>query len=220
MNDARFRGKGNTGMVTVWGRQSSTNVVKVLWLCEVIGLPVDRRDVGGSFGGLDEPAFRALNPNGLIPTIEDDGHVAWESHAVLRYVAAKYGPDELYPADLTARSEVERWLDWHLGTLAPVLNPVFIALYRTPAAARKTPEEMERLVGALSGVMTRLDAHLQHRSFIAGDAFTIADAAFGNSIWRWFSFPFEKAALPALQAWQARVAEKPGWREHVAQPLA
>lgn len=206
-------------MVTVWGRENSTNVIKVLWLCEELRLPFTRQDVGGPFGGLQTSEFLALNPNGVIPVLEDDGAVVWESHSVLRYLAQKYGPDSLYPAEPVARSRVERWLDWHVSTLAPVLNPVFVALYRTPLEERDTAA-LVTLIERLTAVMTRLDAHLAAQSFIGGARLTIADVAFGNSVWRWFAFPFERPSLPHLEEWQERLSERPGHRRYVAQPLS
>jgi glutathione S-transferase len=206
-------------MVTIWGRNTSSNVQKVLWLCEEIGLKFDRKDVGGAFGGLDTPQFMALNPNKSIPVIEDGGTVVWESHAILRFLAAKHGPDDIYPAKPAARALVEQWLDWHLGTLAPAITPVFLACFRTPAAARNEAE-LARQVAHLTSAMTLLEREIAGRAYIAGDKLTIADVAFGNSIWRWFAFPFGRPKLPNLEAWQARVAERPGHRMHIAQPVS
>jgi glutathione S-transferase len=206
-------------MITVWGRANSTNVIKVLWLCEELNLRFLRNDVGGTFGGLQTPQFLALNPNGVIPVIEDaGGAVVWESHSVLRYLAQKYGPDSLYPAEAVARSHVERWLDWHISTLAPVLNPVFVALYRTPVEQRDQ-KALEALVERLTAAMKQLDQQLSARSFIAGAHFSIADVAFGNSVWRWFAFPFERPKLAHLEQWQARLSARPGYQKYVAQRL-
>lgn len=207
-------------MITIWGRNTSSNVQKVLWLCDEIGLPYERKDVGGPFGGLDTPQFLALNPNKTIPAIEDGGVVVWESHAVLRYLATKYGKtDALYPQDPVARSHVERWLDWHLGTVNPVLVPVFVGLYRTPAAQRNEAEIAQN-IARLTAVMESLEQQIAGRSFIAGDQLTIADIAFGNSVWRWFAFPIKRPSMPNLEAWQARVMTRPGHRTHIAQPLS
>jgi glutathione S-transferase len=206
-------------MITVWGRENSTNVIKVLWLCEELGLTFTRKDVGGPFGGLQTPEFLALNPNGIIPVIEDDGAVVWESHAVLRFLAQKYGSDSLYPAEPVARSHVERWLDWHATTLAPALNPVFVMLYRTPAD-QKDAAALAKLLERLTPVMVRLDEHLSAQSFIGAARLTIADIAFGNSVWRWLSFPIERPRLRNLERWHERVAERSGHRKYVAQPLS
>jgi glutathione S-transferase len=206
-------------MITIWGRNTSSNVQKVLWLREELGLKFDRKDVGDPFGGLDTPQFVALNPNKSVPVIDDGGTVVWESHAVLRFLATKYGPDTLYPAEPAARSQVERWLDWHLGVLAPAITPVFLAYFRTPAAARNEAEVI-RQVAHLTSAMTLLDHEIADRAYIAGDNLTIADIAFGNSVWRWFAFPMQRPKLPNLDAWQARVTERLGHRMHIAQPVS
>jgi len=77
-------------MVVIWGRKNSINVQKVLWCCEEIGVQYQRIDAGGDFGIVQTPQYRNLNPNALVPTIEDEGFVLWESHAIVRYLAAKH----------------------------------------------------------------------------------------------------------------------------------
>lgn len=206
-------------MIKVWGRANSTNVIKVLWLCEELNLRFDRKDVGGPFGGLQTPEFLALNPNGVIPVIEDDGAVVWESHSILRFLSQRHGSGDLYPVEPVMRSHVERWLDWHISTLAPALNPVFVALYRTPAEKRDQAA-LDAMIARLSAAMHRLDSHLDAHPFIAGASFSIADIAFGNSVWRWFAFPFEKPRLAHLERWQSRLSDRPGYGKYVAQPLS
>jgi glutathione S-transferase len=206
-------------MIRIWGRRNSANVVKVLWLCDEIELKFERKDVGGPFGGLETPAFLALNPNGVIPVIEDGDTVVWESHAVLRFLATKYGSQTIYPPKPAERSHVERWLDWHVSTLDPVIIPVFRGLYRTPPEQRNEAE-LSSQIARLSTTMTWLDRQMAGRSYVAGNALSIADMAFGNSIWRWLAFPIERPPTPNLEAWQALVAERPGHKTHIAQPLS
>jgi glutathione S-transferase len=212
-------------MITIWGRKTSANVQKVLWLCDEIGVKFERQDVGGPFGGLDRPEFLALNPNQVIPVIRDHGVirdqdvVVWESHAVMRYLAAKYGPESIYPTEPQVRSHVERWLDWHLGTLSPAITPVFISLYRTPEVERNA-DVLARQVSVLTKTLVSLDGQMSGRPYFAGEELTIADIAFGNSIWRWLAFPIARPELPNLQAWQARIASRPAYQAHVAQPVS
>src|SRR5215471_18759090 len=99
-------------MLKVWGRRSSFNVQKVMWLVGELGLAHEHIPAGGSFGGLDDPAFRALNPHGRVPVIQDDGVAVWESHAILRYLAARYGEQQFWSADPLMRSYADRWMDW------------------------------------------------------------------------------------------------------------
>ncbi len=119
-------------MLTIWGRSNSINVQKVLWCCSELGLAFRRLDAGGAFGGTDSPDYRERNPNGLVPTIEDDGFVLWESNVIVRYLATKHRAEALFPTDLRARSDVVRWLEWLATPLGPALRPLFFALIRTP----------------------------------------------------------------------------------------
>ena len=107
-------------MIKVWGRNTSSNVQKVMWAVEEIGLPHERIDIGGPFGKNREPAYLAMNPNGLVPTLEeDDGFLLWESNAIVRYLAAKHRAQMLEPADLHARAQADAWMDWQLSVLGP-----------------------------------------------------------------------------------------------------
>ena len=99
-------------MIEIWGRRNSSNVIPVMWAVAETGLAYRRHDVGGSFGGLDSPDYRAMNPNGLVPTLTDDGFVVWESIAIIRYIAAKYSAGNLWHADPARRSLADRWMEW------------------------------------------------------------------------------------------------------------
>src|ERR1700752_176248 len=99
-------------MVTVWGRRSSFNLQKVMWLLGELQLEHRHIELGGQFGGLDTPEFLDMNPHGRIPVIDDQGTVVWESHAILRYLAARFGGTALWPDDPAERSLADRWMDW------------------------------------------------------------------------------------------------------------
>ncbi len=118
-------------MLKIIGRDTSSNVQKVLWVCGELELPFERQDLGGPFGGNDNPEYRALNPNGRVPTIIDDGFVLWESNSCTRYLAAKHAAGTLYPDDLQARGNAERWMDWQIAMVSPTLVPVFWGMIRT-----------------------------------------------------------------------------------------
>lgn len=204
--------------ITVWGRANSGNVQKVLWLCEELAIPVQRIDAGGAFGVNDTPAYRAMNPMGLVPVVKDGDVVLWESHTILRYLADTRGGERLYPRDPARRSGVERWLDWTLGTLNGAMQPLFWQLIRTPAAERDAARiaaltaESARLWGIVDGV-------LADRPFLAGDELSIADIALGSWLHRWLALPVDRPAMPNLEAWYGRQAERPGHRRWVDIPL-
>jgi len=123
-------------MLKVWGRASSSNVQKVMWAVTEIGLPVERIDIGGPFGKNREKPYLAMNPNGLVPTIEEeDGFTLWESNSIVRYLAARHG-SSLEPADLRVRAQAQKWMDWQLTVMAPAIGPLFMGMVRTPPAER------------------------------------------------------------------------------------
>ena len=124
-------------MLTVWGRRSSFNLQKVMWLVEELKLPHEHIEAGGQFGGLDTPEFRRMNPHGKVPVIDDDGTIVWESHAILRYLAALHGEECFWHQDPAQRAEVDQWMDWAQTALQPdFLMGVFWGFYRTPEAQR------------------------------------------------------------------------------------
>jgi glutathione S-transferase len=133
----RFGWEGKT-MIKIWGRNTSVNVQKVMWALGELGVPHERVDVGGSFGKNNEPAYLAMNPNGLVPTLEEDGFLLWESNSIVRYLAAKYGAGKLEPADPRSRARASSWMDWQISVAAPAITPVFWGLIRTPPEKRDT----------------------------------------------------------------------------------
>src|SRR5262245_26604845 len=133
-------------MLKIYGRTTSINVMKVLWTCGELGLEYEREDKGNSYGRsrttdterppIDDPKYLALNPNGRIPTIDDDGFVLWESNSIVRYLASRYGKGNLWPSDPCKRADSERWMDWQLSVFILAVNPVFLHLVRTPPHER------------------------------------------------------------------------------------
>lgn len=143
-------------MLKIWGRADSGNVQKVTWAAGELGLPFERVDIGGPFGKLEEPAYKKLNPNSRIPTIEDDGFVLWESNAIVRYLALKHGKGKLCPADLKVRADADRWMDWCTTVFLPQMIPVFLGIVKTPPEKRdmKAIEEA-RALGSVGGAAQR-----------------------------------------------------------------
>ncbi|WP_294280337.1 glutathione S-transferase [uncultured Sphingomonas sp.] len=203
-------------MLTIWGRLNSHNVKKVVWLAEEMGLAYDRRDVGGAFG-MDE-AYRALNPNALIPTIEDDGFVLWESNSILRYLAASRGGEAFYPVAPQARAAGERWMDWNF-TWADAIRPIFFQLVRTAPEARDAAL-IERSVARAAGLSAILDDVLGRQEWLSGDGFGIGDipvAAYANT---WFQLPVERPSRPNMERWYASLQERAPFRDVVMIPLS
>lgn len=206
-------------MLRVWGRRSSANVQKVLWLVGELGLPHQHIPVGGDFGGLDDPAFRAMNPHGKVPVIADGEVVAWESHAILRYLAAAHGADRFWAADPAARPAVDGWMDWAQTALQPAfLGGVFWGWYRTPEAQRDEAA-VARALDQTARCLSLVDAQLADRPFIVGETLSLADIAIGAHLYRYFELEIERPALPRLRAWYERLRARPAYREHVMVPF-
>ncbi len=207
-------------MRRVLGRANSSNVMKVVWLLEELGLPYRREDVGGAFGGTDTPEYRALNPNGVVPTLVEDEFVLWESNAVLRYLAAANAHGAaIWPDDVRARGSIDRWMDWQQTTLGPPMTVVFWGLIRTPPDKRDAAaiDAAARKLGTVYGI---LDGILSKQDYVAGPVFTLADIAIGVHAHRWFSFDLDRPSQPALRAWYDRLMARPPFARHVALPLS
>lgn len=205
-------------MIKLWGRLSSINVQKVVWGLDELGLGYERVEAGGAFGVVDEPAYRAMNPNGLVPVIEIDGFVLWESNAILRHLAATYPEAGLWPADPHRRADVDRWMDWQNTAATPAMRDAFWQFYRTPPEERD-PAILARSVAASARVAHILEGHLAERAYMAGEAFTLADIVVGCHVNRWLKMPIERPPCPRLEAWYGRVSRRPGAAAVVAEPL-
>lgn len=205
-------------MLKIWGRTNSVNVKKALWCLEELGLKYERIDAGMQFGIVDTPGYLKLNPNGLVPTLEDHGFVLWESHAIVRYLAAKHGAGKLWPLDLKQRADADRWMDWAFSFQA-AFRPVFWGLVRTPPEKRDPVaiEEGRRKSAELLGV---LDAALAGHKYVAGDAFTMGDIPIGCHVHLWLRLPIERPQHPHLEAWFARLLERAPYRKVVDIPIS
>ncbi len=206
-------------MIRVWGRPNSINVQKVMWAIAELDLAHERIDAGGAFGGLDTPEYARLNPNRKIPVIQDGETVVWESNAVVRYLAAAYGAGALWPEQPAARAEADRWMDWQLTEIAPLMHPIFWGLVRTPAE-RRDRSAIDRAAEAIGPVWGVLDAHLADRPFVGGGHLTMGDIPVGCAYWRYRNLEVSRPELPHLERWFARLAERPGYRAHVMLPLS
>ena len=206
-------------MLKIWGRTNSLNVKKVLWCAEELGLAYERIDAGLEHGVVNTPEYRRLNPNGLVPTIDDDGFVLWESHAIVRYLSAKHGAGILWPDDVRVRADADRWMDWASTTLNPAMRTVFWGLVRTPPAERNAKAIVESTVRA-GELLGMVDAALADRPFIAGDSLTMGDIPIGCHAYNWMMLPIERRPLPHLEAWHLRLTKRPGFRKVVMLPLS
>lgn len=208
-------------MLKIYGRKNSSNVQKVLWCCDELGIAFERIDMGREFGGNREAPYLALNPNGLVPTlVEDDGFVLWESNAILRYLARTRGPAGFWPQQPRLAAVADQWMDWQTHSLNAAFTPMFHGLVRQ-AAHERDAAAVERSREATQRHLAMLDRHLQRSTWVAGDAFTVADIPLGIYAYRWHAFDgITREPLPALESWYARLRERPAFRDRVMVGLA
>ena len=205
-------------MLKIWGRVNSVNVKKVLWAVEELGLKYERIDAGMQHGVVNTPEYKKMNPNSLVPTIDDDGFVLWESHSIVRYLAAKHGAGTLWPADLKQRADADRWMDWAL-TFQASFRTVFWGLVRTPPEKRdmQAIEEARRKCAELLAIP---NAALANRPYFAGNSLTIGDIPLGCHVHLWMRLAIERPAHANLQRWFDRLCTRAPFKKIVDIPLS
>lgn len=201
-------------MLRILGRASSINVRKVLWTCREIGIAYSREDFGTGFAPTDTPEFLAMNPNGMVPVIEDEAGVLWESNTICRYLAAKHGQTDLLPASPRDRADVEQWMDWGATDLNMSWRYAFIGLiWRDPAF--QDSRQIAASASRWNAMMGILEQRLGSTgAFVVGSSFTLADVVLGLSVNRWLMTPIERPDYPAIAAYYERLKQRPGFVEH------
>lgn len=204
-------------MLKIWGRTNSVNVKKALWCVEELSLPYERSDAGMQHGVVNTPEYRRMNPNGLVPTLDEDGFILWESHSIVRYLAAKHGKGVLWPMDERTRAVANQWMDWAFSFQGAVRD-AFWNLIRTPAEKRDAKAIEASVVK--SGEMAKiLDAALASQMYVAG-AFSMGDIPIGCEVQRWMRLPIERPKLPNLEGWFERLSARTAFKKNVDIPLS
>ena len=204
-------------MLKVWGRRNAYNVQKAMWAIGETGVAHEHKNAGGSFGGLNDPEFKQMNPNSRVPVIIDNGEVIWESNTIVRYLCAKYGKD-LCPTDLVLRARAEKWMDWTLATMQKDLIDFFWSYYRMPAA-KHDKARIAALLAASDRHLKLMDEHLATHKYLAGETFSMADIPAGVMMYRHFEMDIARPDVPNVVAWYKRLQERPAYREHVMIPF-
>jgi glutathione S-transferase len=206
-------------MLKIWGRRNSVNVQKVLWCVGELGIAYELVDAGMSFGVNNEAWYLEKNPNGLVPMIEYDGKILWESNAIVRYLASQFGKGTLCPSDPHKFAQADMWMDWQLGMVMPGLNPVFLGLVRTTPEKRDV-SAIKAGEARLKKAFTALDSHLGAQAFLVGDTLTMADIAVGCVASRWYLLDIERPDLPNMKSWFERISARSMFKKYVPQDLS
>lgn len=194
-------------MLRIWGRMSSINVRKVVLCAQELDIDFQRLDAGGGFGIVNTPEFLAKNPNAMVPLLEEGHFTLWESNVIVRYLCAKDSEGRLYPEDLHARFDAERWMDWQQTTLNPAGREAFVQLIRKPGG-QVDAAKVEASVAATEPLLDLLDAHLARQPFMAGSALSMADFPIACEIHRWWGLPLQRKARPHLDAWYRQMLSR------------
>ena len=206
-------------MLRLLGRANSSNVMKVIWLLEELGIPYQREDAGLHFGVNNTQEYLRMNPTGLVPTLIDDGFVLWESNAILRYICGAHAPGTtLWPDDIRARAGADRWMDWQQTTLNRPQSTVFQGLVRI-APEKRDNMAIERAMEEAARAWITMDNQLALDAYVSGEHLTLADIAIGIHVHRWFAFPIGRPDTPHLRAWYDQLLARPAYRKHCAGPL-
>ncbi len=206
----------------IWGRANSINVQKVLWVCEDLKIPHKRIDAGMEHGVNKTPEYLILNPNGLVPTLDDDGFILWESQAIMRYLVrrihAPLSDDSLYPLNPTGAARVDQWLDWCNTVAWPAMRPLFWGWIRLKPEERNAAE-LENSRQLMIKALGLFDEQLKRSPYAAGEQFTLADIPMALIAYRWFNMPIDRPHFENINQWYERVGLRPGFKRYCSSPL-
>lgn len=196
----------------LWGRASSVNVQKVMWALAELGIAHERIDAGFTYGRTDTPAFAAMNPTRRVPVWEEDGLTLWESNAILRHLARRYG--KLMPTDLHGQAVTDQWIEFASTTWQPPLLVIFFETVRLPPH-KKSPERLANAVTEVEAAARVLDGRLAQSRWLSGVRFSVADIAAGSMMHRYQTMDFARPSLPNLDRWRQALEDRPAYRETV-----
>ena len=203
-------------MLKVWGRKSSSNVQALMWCIAEIGIEYERIDAGFVYGQVDTPEYLLMNPNGTVPTLQDGKNPPlWETGAILRYLANKYGSAGFWPADPVARANVDRWAEWSkINITLYFTGPIFWRVVQTPPSIQD-PVAIDLAVQRLNKLLDIAETQLSEFKFLAGEKFTLVDIQFGHCLFRYYDIDIERNEHACVRRYYDALTEREAFREHV-----
>jgi glutathione S-transferase len=201
-------------MLKIWGRNTSSNVQKVMWAVGELGLPHQRLDVGGAFGKTKEEPYLSMNPNSLVPTLEEDGFILWESNSIVRYLARRDGSGKLEPRDAKECARASQWMDWQLSVAGPAIRDAFWGLIRTPKE-QQDHAAIKKSQAATTDAMKLFDGQLAKTRYAAGDNFSMGDIPVGIMAYRFWTLCPDRPKLANLERWYKDIEGRKAFQDHV-----
>lgn len=200
--------------IHIYGRHTSYNVQKVLWLADELDLVYTHTETGGRFGGNDTAKFREMNPVGKVPVLKIGNRTVWESNTILRFLADSYSDGEWLSLEPYLRSQSDRWLDWSIDRLEVAFVGVFWGFYRTPPEKRNHIS-IQKSVSDCELCLDVLADQLGDNNFLIGENPTVADVSTGVFLHRIKAIDLEIRIPPKIDHWYIRLSERPGYRRWV-----
>jgi len=187
-------------MIKIWGRKSSSNVQVVRWCLTELGLDYERVDAGHPYGVVDTQDYLKMNPNGLVPTMQEDNHPPmFESCAIMRYLSNEYGSDSFWPSDKIVRAQVDMWAEWSKINIACNFTvPLFWQLVRKKASDRDL-NQIAMATKTLDGFLSIANDRLAESKYLVTDNLTLADVQFGHILFRYYSIDLQRPLFEHLR---------------------
>ena len=182
------------------------------------GQPHEHIELGGKFGGLDDPEFRKINPFAKVPALVDGETCVWESSAIIRYLAAQYCSGSIWPEDPRERTEADKWMDWAQSKLYPESNRLFWRLIRTPED-KQNKEKIEAGNAMLNEHLSAVEEQLEGRDYLACGRLTIADIIAGAPLYRYYAMPITRPKLPNVGRWYHALSQRPAYKQAIMVPF-
>ncbi len=205
-------------MLQIYGRKNSNQVIQLMWTVDELGLEYKRHNVGGSFGGLDTEEYGKMNPNRLVPTIDDNGFILWESYAVIRYLCRQYGKSTLWPDDPQKVALADQWMEWTNSRFMGSFFPIFWSLIRTPKE-QQDADKIAQSAQATGELLQIVEQQLEGEDYLTGDFLTMGDIPLGSMMFKYYTLPVERPSLPNIEAWYARLRERKAYRDNAMNPF-
>jgi glutathione S-transferase len=183
-----------------------TRAFRALWVAKELGIEHEHVPIEIGSAGARTADYLAINPNGRLPAIEDDGFVLWESLAITLYLAKKHSSGRLYPATLEDEAKTWQWTLWALNEVDRGVNIWSLHAVRLPPEDRDEQKLTEALK-VIAGPFRVLDAALAGRPYLLGDEFTVADLNVAAVISR--AIDMDMSSTPRLGAWLRRCLQRP-----------
>jgi len=206
-------------MLTLMGRPNSSNVKKVLWTLEELGVSYENIKIGGAYGGLDDPAYLAINPNGKVPSLRDGDLIIWESNTIVRYLAATYGAGTLWLEEPKRRAHAEKWMDWGANVLFPAFHDILFHTLRLPQPQRD-PAIVAQGVQNFEKALAIMEAELSQRSWLSGENFGVGDIVAGVFVYYYYEMDLVRGtSFPHVESWYQRLKTRPAYVKTVMIPI-